>query len=93
MKIRGHGRQHYGKHSEKGKENIRHKFSRAMARKGLLEVGGEEVYGEGGRIPVGFGRTIDQDALNQMSIVYRYWQGNGHDAYGDRRKTPRTDHE
>jgi len=75
----------------KGKENIRHKFSRAMARKGLLEVGSEEVSGKGGL--VGFGRTIDQGALNQMSIVYKYWQGSGHDAYEDRRKTPRSDHE
>jgi len=70
----------------KGEENIRHKFSRAMARKGLLEVGNEEVNGKGGRILVGFGRAVDRGALNQMSIVYKYWQGSGHDAYGDRGK-------
>ena len=94
MKIRGYRQEAtLWKTFWKGKENIRHGFSRAMARKGLLEVGSEEVNGEGGRILVGFGRTIDQDALNQMSIVYKYWQGKGHDAYEDRRKTPRSDHE
>ena len=31
----------------KGKENIRHKFSRAMAKGGLLEVGRKEANGKG----------------------------------------------
>jgi len=39
----------------KGEENIRHKFSRAGAKKGLLKVGGEGVYRKGGLILVGFG--------------------------------------
>ena len=71
-----------------GWENTRHKFSRAKGKKGeLLTVGDKEANRRGGLFLVGFGRTINQDVLNWMSIVYMYWGEGGHDAYGDRENT------
>ena len=71
-----------------GWENTRHKLSRAKAKKGeLLTAGDKEVNRKGGLFLVGFGRAIDQDVLNCMSIVYRYWRGGWLGAYGDRENT------
>jgi len=71
-----------------GWENTRHKFSRAKVKKGeLLTAGDKEVNRRGGLFLVGFGKAINQDVLKWMSIVYRYWRGGGHDAYGDRENT------
>jgi hypothetical protein len=78
----------------KGKENIRHGFSRARAKGGTPESRRIKRLIEKA---VGFwlvlgGRSIEMSFTNRMSIVYRYWRRGGH-AYGDRRKTPRNDHE
>lgn len=90
--IRGYGRRHYGKHSGGVKKTLG-TFSRARAKKGeLLKAGDKEVNRKGGRFLVDFGRTISQDVLNRMSIVYRYWRRSGM-MHMETRKTPRNGHE
>lgn len=81
MKIGGYARQHYGKHSGMVGKTSGTSSREQRQKRGLLGVGGEKVNGICGRILVGFERTTDQDVLNQVSIFYRYWRGDGHDMH------------